>query len=130
MKKIITLMAFVTLLLCSCGKEHIVGEESGLAGTTWTYKEGGNQLTLSFKKDGTGTWTEKYYDSYYGTETDRGTFTWEMEGKTEGSIYIKNGDSYSGYYTTTLFFEIEGKKMYLYELYENDKDFMCELTKQ
>lgn len=130
MKKIITLMAFVTLLLCSCGKEHIVGEESGLAGTTWTYKDDGEQLTLSFKKDGTGTWTAKYYDPYYGTETDRGTFTWEMEGKTEGYIYFKFGDSFSGYYTETVSFEIEDKKMYYYPPYENEYYFIFELTKQ
>ena len=56
---------------------------SGVVGT-WSGKDGRHYLTLTFKSGGTGTWISRYDDSYSGMETERGTFTYEMEGKSKG----------------------------------------------
>ena len=93
------------------------GSGSGVVGT-WSGQSGGKRyLTLSFKSGGSGTYTSRYNDSYSGTETDRGNFTYEMEGESKGVITVREYDSYSGYYTDYIYFEIEGKKMYLYDEY-------------
>lgn len=100
---------------------------------TWFGKESGSSweesLTLTFKSDGTGTWVGSYYDSYSGSSTEKGTFTYEMEGKSKGVIAVKEYSSYSGSYTDYIYFEIEGKTMYLYEDYYGD-DLEWTLTKQ
>jgi len=108
-------MLYVGVSSCSKDKDDD-SSSSGVVGT-WSGKDGKDQLTLNFKKGGSGTWTYRYYDSYSGTETERGTFTWEMDGKTEGWIYVENEydsySSYSGRRTHAMFFEMEGKTMYL-----------------
>lgn len=124
---IMCFLAMLDTVVLSCDKDKDDSESSsgGVVGT-WSGKEGKYQLTLTFKKGGTGTWTYRYNDSYSGTETERGSFEWETEGKNEGWIYIKYNDSSyssSGHHTETMFFEIEGKTMYL-----DDGDWV--LTKQ
>lgn len=90
---------------------------SSIGGTSWTYQEGRESITINFKSDGTGTFVEKYYDSYSGMETDTYSFTYTMTGKTEGRMIIKYYDSYSGYDNEVFYFEIEGKTLYLYNDY-------------
>lgn len=121
-------MCFLAMLgagVSSCSKDKNDSESSsGRVVGTWSGRDGRDQLTLTFKNGGTGTCTYRYNDSYSGTETERGSFEWEMEGKNEGWIYVKSDDSYySGYQTKSMFFEIEGKTMYL-----DDGDWV--LTKQ
>lgn len=103
-------------------------DDSSVVGT-WSGSDDGDYLTFTFKKDGTGTWTSRYYDSYSGTETERGSFSYEMEGKSKGIITVRYYDSYYGYETEHIYFEIEGKKMYLYEDYYGD-DLEWVLTKE
>lgn len=82
---------------------------------TWTYKEGNASVSLTFKKDGTGTAVIKYYDSYSGTETNQTTFTYSMTGNRSGTITMREYDSYSGYNYSTYTFKIEGNTLYLYD---------------
>lgn len=104
------------------------GSSSGVVGT-WSGQDGRDYLTLTFKSGGSGTWTGRYDDSYSGMETERGNFTYVMEGKSKGVITVRLYDSYSGYGTEHLYFEIEGKKMYLYEdPYGDDLEWV--LTKE
>lgn len=113
---------------CSDDDDDDSSSGSGVVGT-WSGSDDGDYLTLTFKKDGTGTWTSRYYDSYSGTETERGSFSYEMEGKSKGIITVRYYDSYYGYETEHIYFEIEGKKMYLYEDYYGD-DLEWVLTKE
>jgi len=98
---------------------------------TWSGTDDGDYLSLTFKNDGTGTFVGRYYDSYIGSGsvTEKGTFTYEMEGKSKGVIAVKEYNSYYGSYTDYIYFEIEGKTMYLYEDYYGD-DLDWTLTKQ
>ena len=96
---------------------------------TWSVREGDEQLSLTFKSDGTGVGVSKRYSSYSGTETESGSFTWKMEGDSKGIIIIRETNSYSGYSTYTMYFEIVGSKMYLYnDGYGEDLEWI--LTKQ
>lgn len=101
---------------------------SGVVGT-WSGKDGRESLSLTFKSGGKGTWVSRYEDYYSGTETERGSFTYEMEGKSKGIIIIKDYDSYSGYHNDYLYFEIEGKMMFLYDDYYGE-DLEWVLTKE
>ncbi len=112
---------------CS-GDDDDSGSGSGVIGT-WSGQEGKRYLTLVFKSDGTGTYTYRYKDSYSGYESDRGTFSYEMEGKLKGVITVRDYDSYSGYYTEYIYFEMEGKNLFLYEHYYGD-DLEYILTKE
>lgn len=101
---------------------------SGVVGT-WSGRDGNESLTLTFKSGGSGTYVAKYNDYYSGTETERGNFTYEMEGKKKGIINVRLYDSYYGYEYETFYFMIEGKTMYIYEDdYEDDLEWV--LTKQ
>ena len=97
---------------------------------TWTYVDDdsryGEEFTLVFKSGGKGTWKSVVREGSYGTYNESGTFTYKMEGKKKGVITVKEDrdDSYSyySYYSYSsyndydvYYFEIEGKKMYLYE---------------
>lgn len=107
------MVAMLSAGFVACSDDDDDSSGSGVVGT-WSGNDDGDRLTLTFKSNGSGTWTSRYYDSYSGTETERGTFTYEMDGKYEGVIYINEYDSYSGYSSGYYTFEIEGKKMYLY----------------
>lgn len=105
------------------------GTSSNVVGT-WSGRDGRETLTLTFKNGGSGSWISQYKDSYSGTETSRGSFTYKMEGNKRGIITLSDHyDSYSGYHTEYLYFEIEGNTMYLYEHYYGD-DLEWTLTKQ
>lgn len=108
-------------------KKGVVGTWSG---TSHSHKE---TLSLTFKSGGSGTWISRYYDSYSGTETNRGSFTYEMEGKYKGIIIINdNKDSYSyssGHSNIILFFEIEDDTMFIY-LEDYGDNLGWTLTKQ
>ena len=91
---------------------------------TWSYRDGSDQLTLTFTSGGTGRWTERFYDSYSGTVSESGTFTYEMAGAREGIIILRDGNR-----SETIYFEIDGSKMYIYEDEDHD-EFMFALTKQ
>lgn len=96
---------------------------------TWSGKDGRHQLSITFKSGGTGTYVSNYYDSYSGTETETGTFTYTMEGSSKGMIIVKVRDSYSGSGTDIFYFVIEGNMMFLYEDgYGDDLEWV--LTKQ
>lgn len=126
-------MVMVTMMstgFIACGDDDDdnSGSSSSVVGT-WSGQDGRHYLTLTFKSGGSGTWTSRYNDSYSGTETERGNFTYVMEGKSKGIITVKENDSYSGYHTEYIYFEIEGKKMFLYEHGYGD-DLEWELTKE
>lgn len=135
MKKILAIMTMLLMVsalsfvVSSCGDDDDdSGYGSGVVGT-WSANDDGEYLTLTFKKDGTGTWTERYYDYDSGKETERGSFSYEMEGKSKGIMTIRTYDSYYGYETEHMYFEIEGKKMYLFEDYYGE-DLEWILTKE
>lgn len=133
MKKILAIMTMLLMVsalsfvVSSCGDDDDSGYGSGVVGT-WSANDDGEYLTLTFKKNGTGTWTERYYDYDSGKETERGSFSYEMEGKSKGIMTIRTYDSYYGYETEHMYFEIEGKKMYLFEDYYGE-DLEWILTK-
>ena len=59
------------------------------------------------------------------TSKKTGTFTYKMEGKSKGIVTVKYYDSYYGYETDIFYFVIEGKKMYVYEDgYGDDLEFV------
>ena len=131
MWSLLTMMVVAVLSagFVACGDDDDdSGSGSGVVGT-WSGQDGRDYLTLTFKCGGTGTWTGRYFDSYSGTETQRGSFSYEMEGKSKGIITVRYYDSYYGYETEHMYFEIEGKKMYLYEDYYGD-DLELVLTKE
>lgn len=117
------------LAACDSDDDDSGSSSTGVVGTWSGTIDGDEKLTLTFKKDGTGTWTSRYYDSYSGMETERGSFEYEMEGKSKGIIYVKYYDSYYGYDYDYLYFEIEGKRMLLFEDYYDD-DYLGSLTKE
>lgn len=124
----IIMVAMLSIGFGACSSDDDNDSSSGVVGT-WSGQDGKDYLTLTFKSGGSGTWTSRYYDSYSGMETDNGSFTYKMDGKSKGMITIKEYDSYSGYNTEHIYFEIEGKKMYLYEDgYGDDLEWV--LTKQ
>lgn len=112
----------------ACGDDDDDPVSGGVVGT-WSGQDGKDYLTLTFKSGGSGTWTSRYNDYYSGMETERGSFTYEMEGKSKGVITVRYYDSYYGYENEHIYFEIEGKKMYLYEDYYGE-DLEWVLTKE
>ncbi len=125
-----SLLAMMVLALgasfVACGDDD--DDDDGVVGT-WSGKDGNHYITLTFKSGGSGTWVDKYNDPYSGTDTDKGSFSYKMEGKSKGIINVRLYDSYYGYENETFYFMIEGKKMYVYEDdYEDDLEFV--LTKQ
>ena len=127
------MVAMLSASFMACGDDDDDDDDNGSSSSsvvgTWSGKDGSDYLSLTFKSGGNGTWTSRYYDSYSGTETERGSFTYEMEGKSKGVITVEEYDSYYGYETEYVYFEIEGKKMYLYENYYGD-DLGWVLTKE
>ena len=136
-----SLFAFVIVAMLStgfvaCGDDDSndsgSGTKKGVVGT-WSGTSHKETLSLTFKSGGSGTWISRYYDSYSGTETNTGSFTYEMEGKYKGIIIIKgNKDSYSyssGHSNTILFFEIEDDTMFIY-FDDYGDDLGWTLTKQ
>lgn len=76
-----------------------------------------HSLTLVFNSDGSGNYLEK--DNSFN---DKCNFTYFMEGSTKGKTYIETRGS-------TIYFVIEGNKMYVYgHGYGEDLDFL--LSKQ
>ena len=125
------MVAIMSAGFSACNDDDDNGSSGGVVGT-WSGLEigGRDYLTLTFKSSGSGTWTYRDHSSS-GYETERGSFTYEMEGKSKGIISIRAYDSYShsGYYTDYMYFEIEGKKMYLYDDYYGE-DLEYILTKE
>lgn len=122
------MVAVMSTGFVACSDDDDDSSSSGVVGT-WSGSDDGDYLTLTFKKDGSGTWTSRFYDSYSGKETERGSFSYEMEGKSKGVITVRFYDSYYGYETEHIYFEIEGKKMFLYEDYYGE-DLEWILTKE
>lgn len=127
----------VTTLTQTAGATVNTGDDNGNQGSntsvvgTWSgTEEGGyDQLVVTVKADGTGTYvlTDKgYYTTY---DTQYGTLTYVMEGTSRGKVYIKINSSYYSDRIAEYYFVIEGNKMYLYEDgYGDDLEWV--LTKQ
>ena len=121
----IIMVTMLSVGLTACGSDD---DDNTVVGT-WSGQQGRNNLTLTFKSDGTGTFISRYNDSYSGMETSSGNFTYVMDGNNKGIINIRLYDSYSGYGHETIFFVIESNTMSLYEdYYYDDLEFV--LTKQ
>ena len=129
--------SYVTTLTQTAGATVNTGDDSGNQGSntsvvgTWSgTEEGGyDQLVVTVKADGTGTYvlTDKGYYSTY--DTSAGSLTYVMEGTSRGKVYIKINSSYYSDRIAEYFFVIEGNKMYLYEDgYGDDLEWV--LTKQ
>ena len=127
----IMMVTMLSVGFAACGDDDD-DDDGGAASVvgTWSGRDGGDQITLTFRKDGTGTYIEVYEDSYYDERSrDAGTFTYTMEGSSKGIIVVQHYDSYYGQETDILYFVIEGKTMTLYEDgYYDDLEFV--LTKQ
>lgn len=121
----IIMVTMLSVGLTACGSDD---DDNPVVGT-WSGQQGRNNLTLTFKSDGIGTFISRYNDSYSGMETSSGNFTYVMEGNNKGIINIRLYDSYSGYGYGTIFFVIESNTMSLYEHYYYD-DLEFVLTKQ
>ncbi|MDE5999343.1 MAG: hypothetical protein K2H04_04625, partial [Bacteroidaceae bacterium] len=81
-------MVVVSLAATSCSNDddnNNGGGESSILGT-WSGRNGESLNTLTFKKDGTGTWVSQDYDSFWGTETETGTFSYEMIDESTGTF--------------------------------------------
>lgn len=110
----IIMVAMLSIGFVACSSDDDDDSSNGVVGT-WSGQEGREYITLTFNSNGSGNWSSRYYDSYSGMETEKGSFTYKMDGQSKGVITIKEYDSYSGYDTEHMYFEINGKKMYLYE---------------
>ena len=110
------MVAMLSVGFVACSSDDDDSDSGSVVGTWSGTTDDDVHLSLNFKKNGTGTWTQRYYDSYYGTE-ERGSFSfsYEMESKSKGIIITTYYDSYSGDESDYLFFKIEGKKMFLFE---------------
>ena len=105
------------------------GTGSGITGT-WMGRDGNKTLTLVFASGNSGTWIFKYQDSYSGSETESGSFTYTMTGTNKGIATYERRDSYySGGRTVIYYFVIDGNTLSLYEDdYYDDLEFV--LTRQ
>ena len=86
------------------------GVSSSIVGT-WYMGSGNDYMSLTFKKDGTGSWTLRTTDSYSGSQTEYGTLTYTMSSSNKGTIYLK----YEGYDFLTWTFTMDGSKLYVYK---------------
>lgn len=86
------------------------GSSSAVIGA-WSYSDEMGSLTLTFRNDGTGTFISVDEDPDTGTETERGTFSYRMEGESKGYVY----ESVDGSEVVIFYFEIKGRNMYIYE---------------
>lgn len=122
------MIAIAGVGISACGDDDD-DSGSGIEGS-WTGTLDKRTLTLTFKSNYTGTWVTKYESSYYGTQIENGTFTYTLNGSNKGTAVVKFTDSsygsYSGSFTQTFTFTIEGNKM---KLYEADGDYVTTLTK-
>lgn len=108
-------MVVVSLAATSCSNDDDDNNGGGESSTniivgTWSGldDEEDTQVTLTFKKDGTGTWVEQFFD-----ETDRATFSYKMIDKSTGTITVKWNDDGSGIEIEHYSFGIDDKEMYL-----------------
>lgn len=114
------MIALAGASISACGDDKEEGSGgSGISGT-WTGVIENMSLTVTFKSDYTGTWVTKRESSYYGTQTENGTFTYSLSGSNKGMVIIKMGnDSYYSYYygssSRVYTFTIEGRSMTLYQ---------------
>ena len=110
-------------------------DDDGIVGT-WSGHDRDDyedvSLTVTFKKDGSGTWVEEVSRYNYNVSwTDRGTLTYEMEGSSKGFINVRINNPYSGNGRWTYLFKIKGRKMYLYDDdYGYEDESVWVLTKQ
>lgn len=116
----ILMTSFMCVSFTSCDKDD---NEIIVLGT-WSGHEGRDELKLTFKGDGTGSYWLFESNHHYN-----GTFTYIMEGDNKGKAYVRFYDSDYGYENQTVFFVIEGKAMSLYEGYYYE-DLEWILTKQ
>lgn len=124
----VMMMAVLSVGFVACGDDDSGGSGSSVIGT-WTGQEGRHTLTLIFKDGGSGTFIEKYNDSYSGMETETGSFSYTIEGGSKGMIIVQLYDSYSGKENEIFYWMIEGNTMFLYEHgYGDDLEYV--LTKQ
>lgn len=125
------LAAFLGIGIIACDKDKDDDDDSTSIVGSWEGQNGRRSITLTFNKTSTGTWQERYYDSYSGTETEFGTFTYSYDGN-NGILYLKDqyndssnslpggydGGSYSGSYgydISKLFFKTNKNIMSIYE---------------
>ncbi len=114
-------MLVVSLSAPSCSKDDDDNNGGGESSTniivgTWTgLDDWGDHMTLTFKKDGTGT-----YNMTVESETEYGTFSYEMLDESTGMITIKYYDSYSATDIDLYDFSIKGTKMYVNDYYYAD----------
>lgn len=124
----VMLVALFGVGFAACGDDDNGGSGVSVIGT-WTGQEGRHTLTLIFKDGGSGTFIEKYNDSYSGMETETGSFSYTIEGGSKGMIIVQLYDSYSGKENEIFYWMIEGNTMFLYEHgYGDDLEYV--LTKQ
>lgn len=122
-------MVVVSLAATSCSNDDDDNNGGGESSTniivgTWSgLDDWGDRMTLTFKKDGTGT-----YNMIVESDTDNGTFSYEMLDKSTGMITVKYYDSFSGAAIERYGFRIEGTKMYVNDY--DDEDFQWILTKK
>lgn len=130
-KKLFSLFAiFFVAVLCvgfaSCGDDD---DDDNVAVGTWVAQEGRFSYSLNFRSNGSGTVITKYEDSYSGTETVSEKFSYSITKNNNGIITFDDGDSYSGSSKQVYYFEIKGKKMFLY-YDKSSSEYILELTKQ
>ena len=74
-------MVSLTMVSCSDDDDEVVKESSPIVGTwTWEDDESEDYEIVTFRADGTGTWTE--YDSYYD-ESDTEQFSYQYNPNTK-----------------------------------------------
>ncbi len=126
----VMMVAMLSVGIVSCSKDDKNDESNPSSKVigTWSGQDVEfGSITMTFKSGGSGTYVGRYYDSYSGYETERGVFTYSMTDESSGIIIIKYNDSYSEDETDILPFEIEGRKMYIYD---DDYDILLILTKE
>lgn len=102
-------------------------EEGDVIGTwTGTIENGQNQMTMTFKEDGTGMIAGFLPVENYTYEQ---SFTYIMESKSKGILMIENEDADIDDPNIRWYFEIDGKKLRLYEDGYGD-EFIGTLTKK
>ena len=119
-------IAALSLSACSKSDDDNNGSDYGIVGTWFGYECSDNNandldtehtLKLVFNANGTG-----LYDEYEVLDANKCSFTYSTEGTTKGKAYISSIEN-------TIYFVIEGRKMYVYgNGYGKDLDFL--LTKQ
>lgn len=101
--------------ISACGDDDD-DKKSGIEGT-WEGTSGRHTLKLIFQSGSIGRWIDTKNDSYSGSQSESGSFTYTMAGPSRGTIAVKFKDSYSysGAGIEIYYFEVLDTTMYVYE---------------